>query len=139
MAAIYAGPVVNCDFCQSPNALYSCGRCYASYYCNRVCQVEHWKIHQFYCRVPPPIPELPSESAAVGATQLIAGVHILEATQISEGMQIPAAPQLPEGPKMSFDVRPAHESDAAATGGSAVNNEPPPLVKTVWIAPPTEA
>lgn len=39
-----------CDACGAANAVLRCSQCKCSYYCNKVCQKRHWKVHQSDCR-----------------------------------------------------------------------------------------
>ena len=38
-----------CAFCHKTPAKSKCARCEATYYCNRDCQLGHWKTHKGYC------------------------------------------------------------------------------------------
>jgi len=38
-----------CDNCGADDADKKCARCKQTYYCNRDCQVSHWKIHKVDC------------------------------------------------------------------------------------------
>jgi tetratricopeptide (TPR) repeat protein len=44
-----AGGVVDCRFCQKPDAKLRCGRCKSVKYCSRDCQQDDWKIHKSAC------------------------------------------------------------------------------------------
>lgn len=41
--------ITRCTRCSSPGASQWCSRCKAAYYCNRDCQVSHWKVHKKVC------------------------------------------------------------------------------------------
>eukprot|EP01091_Cochliopodium_minus_P007187 TRINITY_DN17108_c0_g1_i1.p1 TRINITY_DN17108_c0_g1~~TRINITY_DN17108_c0_g1_i1.p1 ORF type:complete len:208 (+),score=38.99 TRINITY_DN17108_c0_g1_i1:90-713(+) len=38
-----------CDSCNKPEPSKKCSRCTRAYYCNRECQVSHWKEHKATC------------------------------------------------------------------------------------------
>ena len=40
---------IECDFCGKPGPTKNCSRCMSYYYCNRECQVNHWKNHKVRC------------------------------------------------------------------------------------------
>ena len=40
---------IGCDCCGKPGPTKSCSRCLSYYYCNRECQVNHWKEHKQHC------------------------------------------------------------------------------------------
>ena len=40
---------IGCDCCGKPGPTKSCSRCMSYYYCNRECQVNHWKEHKQHC------------------------------------------------------------------------------------------
>ena len=40
-----------CAYCGLPNPLHRCSACHKEYYCNRDCQVKHWKVeHKRECK-----------------------------------------------------------------------------------------
>ena len=47
----YAEQRSTCAYCQtkSPEILMKCGKCKIAAYCNRDCQVKHWKVHKHQC------------------------------------------------------------------------------------------
>lgn len=47
----YAEQRSTCAFCQtkSPEILMKCAKCKIAAYCNRDCQVKHWKVHKLHC------------------------------------------------------------------------------------------
>jgi len=40
---------IECDCCGKPGPTKNCSRCLSYYYCNRECQVNHWKEHKQHC------------------------------------------------------------------------------------------
>jgi len=40
---------IGCDCCGKPGPTKNCSRCLSSYYCNRECQLKHWKEHKQQC------------------------------------------------------------------------------------------
>ena len=40
---------IGCDWCGKPGPTKNCSRCMSYYYCNRECQVNHWKNHKEQC------------------------------------------------------------------------------------------
>jgi len=40
---------IECDCCGKPGPTKNCSRCLSYYYCNRECQVKHWKEHKQHC------------------------------------------------------------------------------------------
>jgi len=40
---------IECDWCGKPGPTKNCSRCSSYYYCNRGCQVNHWKEHKEFC------------------------------------------------------------------------------------------
>ena len=40
---------IECDCCGKPGPTKNCSRCLSYYYCNRECQVSHWKEHKQHC------------------------------------------------------------------------------------------
>ena len=39
-----------CGSCNNPNSKLKCSKCKLIYYCNRECQVKHWKEHKLICK-----------------------------------------------------------------------------------------
>ena len=39
-----------CGMCKSKDATKRCSRCKSEWYCNRACQVKHWKDHKKFCK-----------------------------------------------------------------------------------------
>jgi hypothetical protein len=39
-----------CYYCKTFSKLNTCGNCKNVYYCNKLCQVNHWKIHKIICK-----------------------------------------------------------------------------------------
>src|SRR5213080_2328666 len=42
--------VSGCSNCQKPYAKLRCGKCKLSYYCDKECQKENWKVHKNVCQ-----------------------------------------------------------------------------------------
>ena len=42
---------IDCDYCDKPGPTKNCSRCCQYYYCNRQCQVNHWKDHKHMCSI----------------------------------------------------------------------------------------
>ena len=40
---------IGCDWCGKPGPTKNCSRCLSYYYCNRQCQLNHWKNHKEQC------------------------------------------------------------------------------------------
>ena len=40
---------IECDCCGKPGPTKNCSRCLSYYYCNRECQLKHWKDHKHHC------------------------------------------------------------------------------------------
>ena len=40
---------IECDCCGKPGPTKNCSRCLSYYYCNRQCQLNHWKNHKEQC------------------------------------------------------------------------------------------
>ena len=40
-----------CNFCNAQNCTKRCSQCHETYYCNRQCQINHWKIHKKVCKI----------------------------------------------------------------------------------------
>ncbi len=51
VSVAYKPPVENvqCSFCSADKAGLKCSRCLKARYCNRECQVSHWKTHKIAC------------------------------------------------------------------------------------------
>eukprot|EP01041_Mallomonas_annulata_P000429 gene429-767_t len=42
-------PINTCDVCNKDNSFLTCSACSCVYYCSKVCQKQHWKIHKPEC------------------------------------------------------------------------------------------